>query len=130
MDDIDIGCGPKKPPQKITKLELAERLYFLNRYAGELAMRKNKCSDEAPCDGLGAEIKKLYSLKAAVILKMITDGDAHIRCMQKKGRQRFYVVRVNRSFMFHLPVTANVKRVLNEKNKDKMPELRPEGQGI
>jgi hypothetical protein len=106
---------------QIYKLDVAKRLYFLNLYISELVEKRDKCPDESLRNDLSAEIKELYSLKANVLLKMLADGNAYIRCMQKNHKRSYYVVRIKFDYTFHLPVTEDVKRVLDGKNKKKMP---------
>ena len=115
---------------KIHKIELAKRLYFLNHHINGLKKQRNKCADELQRNMFRKQIQELYDLKNSVILKMLKDGNAHIRYLQKDANvnSSYYIVRINREYSFHLPNTKEIKRILNEENnKEEIPqELRSE----
>ena len=102
----------------VPKSEVAERLFFLNRYIKELIERRNECPDEVLRNNMGAEIKELYTLKNNTVIKMVLNGNASIRSVQKSRIMSYYVVRINRGCTFHLPITRKVKRIFNKNGKN------------
>lgn len=125
-ENTDSGIEKKK----IHKIELAKRLYFLNRYIGELIGQREKSSDKLSLQNLNVEIKKLYCLKNKVMLKMIANGNAHICFIQKSQQRSYYVVRINSTYSFHLPLTRNIKRMFDEKTTEKIYNSESETQNI
>ena len=92
--------------QTITRQELGERLYFLNRKIKEL---KEQEQDEA----IKEQVDVLYELKTKVLLKLLEEGQgsAGTRGYAVRG---FYSMRVNKMFSFHLPIAKEITKAVRE----------------
>ena len=101
----------------ISKGAMCHLLYCLNWHIKDLCQ---KAAGSSPQDkeALLEEISPLWELKEKVLAKLIMEGHADIRGVQKniRTKRKYYSIRMTRGFSFHLPM-KEFKEYLNEFEK-------------
>ena len=105
----------------ISKRTMCHLLYCLNWHIKDLwaEFYSSDINDDEKAS-LREQIKTLRALKEKVLAKLIMEGHAAIRGVQKnlhaKPHRNFYSIRLNRDFSFHLPL-KEFKECLDEYEK-------------